>query len=172
MPKMKARLSSHNKGVLQKAGLGGDAKQDIKPCNCQKSRICPLDGACQTPSVVYQAKVEAPNKPIKIYVGMTERPFKTRLYEHTTTFNKKPKDGTALSKYIWELKDQNIAPQVTWEILKKAHPYKCGSGRCDLCTSEKLQILLSDPVKGLNVKSELVAKCRHRAKYKLNSVTR
>ena len=172
MPNMKAKLSSHNKAVLQEAGHRVDTKPEAKPCNCQKSRICPVNGECQTPSIVYEATVEAPDKPTKTYVGMSERPFKTRLYEHTTTFNRKPKDGTALSKYIWELKDQGLEPTVKWKILRKPQPYRCGTGVCDLCTSEKLQILRSDPVKALNVRTELVAKCRHRAKYKLKSVTR
>ena len=137
MPNMKAKLSSHNKAVLQEAGHRVDTKPEAKPCNCQKSRICPVNGECQTPSIVYEATVEAPDKPTKTYVGMSERPFKTRLYEHTTTFNRKPKDGTALSKYIWELKDQGLEPTVKWKILRKPQPYRCGTGVCDLCTSEK-----------------------------------
>ena len=40
--------------------------------------------------------------------------------------------------------------------------------QCHLCLSEKLAILLAKPDTLLNKRSELVAKCRHRNKFKLN----
>ena len=38
---------------------------------------------------------------------------------------------------------------------------------CQLCLAEKLAILWADPDTTLNKRSELVAKCRHRNKFKL-----
>ena len=39
---------------------------------------------------------------------------------------------------------------ITWQILKKASPYQCGSKRCDLCLLEKVSIICADPDTLLN----------------------
>ena len=48
-----------------------------------------------------------------------------------------------------------------------AVPHSSDTMHCQLCLAEKLAILWADPDTTLNKRSELVAKCRHRNKYKL-----
>ena len=70
--------------------------------------------------------------------------------------NTEKRDATALSQHIWALKDANKTFEITWEVLKQAKPYKCGTRSCDLCTEEKLHILQADPTTRLNNRSEIV----------------
>ena len=53
------------------------------------------------------------------------------------------------------------------EIIEKAPTYKPGSKICNLCVAEKHHILKEDDGTSLNVRSELLSKCRHMAKWKL-----
>ena len=125
-----------------------------------------------TPAVVYRATVEAAGQSTRTYVGLTEPPFKTRFSQHKHSFRHTAKRSeTTLSQHVWALKDTGATPVVTWDVVKKSRPYKCGSRACGLCDEEKLQILLSDPVSSLNKRSEIVSKCRHMRKFKLCSVT-
>ena len=39
------------------------------------------------------------------------------------------------------MKDKKENVKIEWEILKKCNKYKSGSKRCDVCLSEKLEIL-------------------------------
>ena len=55
-------------------------------------------------------------------------------------------------------------------IAARALPYKCGTRHCDLCLSEKTIIARLRPNGMVNKRSEIVSKCRHRSKFKLNSV--
>ena len=173
MPNFKSKISSHNKKTLTSIRSDGTTPAEVKQCNCKRKGECPLDGNCVISSVVYQATVRAPDKPDMKYVGLTERSFKTRLYEHNHSIKHRAKpggnDGTTLSKYVWDCKDNGVTPAISWKVLRRASPYQCGTRSCDLCTSEKLQILMQ---KGpsLNARTELVAKCRHQAKYKLCAV--
>ena len=45
-------------------------------CNCRDKPECPLDGACLTKSIVYQAEVKTGDGQTKQYIGMTERHLK------------------------------------------------------------------------------------------------
>ena len=68
-----------------------------------------------------------------------------------------------LSKYIWDLNDNDTTYDIKWRIIKKANAYKGNSSRCNLCLSKKLCILTArDTI--LNKRSELLAKCRHENK--------
>ena len=49
----------------------------------------------------------------------------------------------------------------------KAHPYICGTRKCDLCLCEKLLIARANSVSLLNKRDELVSKCCHRNKFTL-----
>ena len=117
--------------------------------------------------IVYKATISAPNRPTRVYHGLTEGPFKTRYNNHNKSFRlEKYSKETELSKYIWELRDLGLEGEVEWEIAKRAAPYKCGSRRCDLCITEKMVIATADPTTTLNKRSELVSTCRHRAKFR------
>ena len=55
--------------------------------------------------------------------GTCEKDFEERYNNHTASFRNKNKEkSTELSKYIWELKDNNIQHNLKWRIASKAHP--------------------------------------------------
>ena len=131
---------------------------------------CPLKGKCTTTSVIYKAKVTAQNEPVKHYIGLTERSFKERFSGHKSSFTHRAKSNASeLSKHMWKLKDAGKNGQVEWEILQKAFPYQCGSRKCDVCISEKLQIITAEQSTLLNKRSELISTCRHQSKYRFSS---
>ena len=104
----------------------------------------------------------------KHYYGTCEKNFKERYNNHTAYFRNKNKEkSTELSKNIWELKDSNIEHNLKWRIASKAHPYVCGSRKCDLFLTEKLTIIKADPETLFNKRDELVSKCRHMNKFTL-----
>ena len=108
------------------------------------------------------------------YIGSTEPPFKQRYGRHTYTFRHAEigKKETALSKYIWRLRDEGIEGEISWKIIQKAIPYKCGTRRCDVCLSEKYQIakaMRENRSNILNKKHEMVSKCLHQRKFRLGT---
>ena len=76
---------------------------------------------------------------------------------------------TALSKYVWELKDEGRPYEIKWNIARKAAPYKCGMRQCDVCLTEKMLIATADPETMLNNRAEIVSTCHHRAKFRLEN---
>ena len=62
------------------------------------------------------------------------------------------KNDTELSKYIWNLKDQNKDFDIKWFILKKSSGYSNVLKSCNLCLLEKLVIL--------NKRLDLFSNCR------------
>ena len=118
---------------------------------------------CLSEYLVYNALLgRLDTNKTKHYYGTCEKNFKERCNNHTASFRKKNKEkSTELSKYIWELKDNNIQHNLKWRITSKAHPYACGSRKCDLCLTEKLTIIKADPETLLNTRDELVSKCMH-----------
>ena len=118
---------------------------------------------CLSGYLVYNVLVDRldTNK-TKHYYGTCEKNFKERYNNHTASFRNKNKEkSTELSKYIWELKDNNMEHNLKWCIASKAHPYICGSRKYDLCSTEKLTIIKADPETLLNTYDELVSKSRH-----------
>ena len=84
-----------------------------------------------------------------------------------TIQTKQTMNETELSKHMWNLKDHGLDNNLSWEIHKKASPYQCGSNGCDLCLSEKVFIICSDPDALLSKKTELISKFCHRNKFLL-----
>ena len=120
---------------------------------------------------MYKATVTAPRKPERHYFGLSEPPFKQRYNRHMYDLrHEEHRQSTALSKYVWDLKDEKVDFDVKWSVHAKAAPYKCGSRRCDLCLTEKVAIATGDPTKMLNSRSELVSTCRHAAKFRYASM--
>jgi hypothetical protein len=80
---------------------------------------------CLVESIVYQATVSTnDNSPPQTYVGPTENSFKTRYYNHKTSFTLYEKrNSTELSKYVWQLKRRGIEFHIKWQTLKRAKPY-------------------------------------------------
>ena len=104
-----------------------------------------------------------------MYIGLTSETFKSRYNGHTETFRNKEGKSTALSSHIWNLEESYKYYEIKWSIKKKAKTYMPGSSFCDLCNSEKLAILLADPEKALNKRSEILEMCRHRFPFKLKN---
>ena len=103
---------------------------------------CPLDKKCLSECLVHNASVDRlDTNETKHYYGTSENNFKQCYNNHTVSFTNKIKEKkTELSKYIWELEDNNIQHNSKWCIASKARPYVCGSGNCDSCLNEKLTI--------------------------------
>ena len=78
--------------------------------------------------------------------------------------------ATKLSGYVWNLKDQEINHNIRWKIKKKAKPYNPITKMCNLCLTEKVMIMEADRNIYLNDRTEILAKCRHANKYKLESL--
>ena len=79
-------------------------KKEEKPCNCRGGPTnCPLGGKCLSEkSIVYSCKVtRLDDFTFETYTGLTEGPFKQRLYGHNSNFKKKKqRNRTMLSKCI------------------------------------------------------------------------
>ena len=141
MPNMHNVISAHNKAVLSKQSQLNDTNNSkSKECNCRQKDSCSLSGKCLTDSVVYQATVTRDDTTEeKTYVGHTEREFKTRYNHHTNSFrNAKHKHATALSKYVWHLKESNVNYSIKWKTIKKCKNYSNKTKRCNLCLHEKI----------------------------------
>lgn len=150
--------------------LSKPQKQPMPECNCRKKDECPLSGECKKSSVVYKCDVSAPNQPNKVYIGLTEKEFKTRWNSHKLSFNNvKYRHSTALSTYVWELKEKfNTVPSLKWSIIKSVKSYSANARSCALCLQEKFEILnYPDKEDLLNKRSELISKCRHTNKFLL-----
>ena len=117
MPNMSQNLAKHNAKVCK------NQEQDPLPaCNCRGGpTVCPLGGACQTRSVVYQATVlrEEDNSTSETYTGLTSRRFKDRYYEHRQDMASRNRKGTSLSNYVWKLKTTPTPFTISWKILSK-----------------------------------------------------
>ena len=161
-------ISSHNRSILAKE----DQDVEDRSCNCRKSDPCPLDGKCLTKEIVYEATVEASNGDVNLYIGATETPFKTRLYNHNKSFNhEKYKNETTLSSHIWELKRKGLTYNIKWKLIKKSKSYSPSIESCRLCIDEKVEIWKNyNNPSYVNKRTELFCKCIHRRKHLLAAV--
>ena len=107
-------------------------------------------------------------KHTKKYVGLTASEFKTRHASHKTSMrHERYANSTELSKYIWQLSNQQTEHSLSWTILERACPYSNAGKRCNLCIAEAYHILHADKDMALNKRSELVSTCRHQKKFTL-----
>ena len=152
------------------AKISSQPKDTTSTCNCRRKNDCPLNGECQTSSVIYKCIVTAPDVPTKAYIGLTEKEFKTRWNNHKQSINnKKYKNSTSLSSHVWNIKEKHgVTPTLEWSIIKHAKSYTPNSRNCSLCLQEKFEILFY-PLKNelLNKRNELITKCRHMNKFML-----
>ena len=73
-------ISLHNRNILS-------PKQQSFGCNCRVRNKCPLNGECQTPSVIYRANVvNDSNDEEKFYFGLADTTFKERYNNHNRDF--------------------------------------------------------------------------------------
>ena len=170
MSNMKSWINSHNYRILRQTTNNTPEENN---CNCRKKDECPMSGKCTNKNVIYQAEVTTSDNQIKRYVGMTSNAFKDRFRNHQKSFReKKHKNETELSKYIWELKKNRKDFQINRSILKRAASYRNGARRCNLCLEEKLQIMKADKRTLLNKKRELFSKCRHQISWSIGNLNR
>ena len=164
LPNMDSILTSHNAKILNPSNLS------TASCNCKGgAESCPVEGQCLQSDVVYSAEVKT-EQDSKVYIGSTQD-FKARFTTHlSNTRLPAYENATSLSTYIWSLKKNNTAYSIKWKILAKARSYCPESGRCGLCSAEKARILFYPGTNLINKRSEIMAKCRHRAKHKLDSM--
>ena len=139
----------------------------IAKCNCRDKVRCPLEGRCKQECVMYKVEVysDLNNKRNKnIYFGSTQGDFKTRYYNHKTSFShEKYRHSTTLSSYVWELKDnKGIYPIMKWEVIKKCRKYRAGDKSCLLRMEEKLAKASCKSWDMLNLRSEVLNSCRHK----------
>ena len=83
-------------------------------CSCREKNRCPLEGNCFIKNIVYMVTVETETN-TSSYVGITGNSFKTRYYNHIESLkNKRYKNETELSKYIWKHKERQVEHTITW----------------------------------------------------------
>ena len=167
-PNMGTIISGHNKKIQSNSNK--TASNDTPTCNCQRPAECPLDGKCLQEAVVYKATVTT-STTTKTYIGSTEQTFKQRWYGHKSDLtHAENKNKTTLAAYVWKCKEKGETPSIKWSIIKKCRKYRCGTRVCDICLSEKLYILTAkQPL--INKRSELMGRCPHRRKWRLQQVS-
>ena len=159
-------IKGHNKKLTTT-----DTKVSLD-CNCRAKLNCQMNGNCRSTNVIYKCIASVPNKPDKVYIGLTEGEWKKRYSGHKTSFtNKKYSKSTALSIYVWEIKEkEKITPTLTWSILKSVPAYNNITKKCPLCLHEKFEIIsYKNTAELLNKKTELISKCRHENKFLLEN---
>ena len=119
MPNVKQIISNHNKTILTKESSTEDTTNN---CNCRVKEKCPVDNKCQTSSLIYQATVTRhDNNKDETCIGLTDNTFKTRYNGHINSFrHENYRNSTALSNYIWMLKDKKISYSLNI-VIKNQH---------------------------------------------------
>ena len=183
MSNMKAVINQQNKKLLsinsspirnstssQPKSLTRNNNPAEKSCNCRQKETCPLNGKCLQKRVVYQATVRT-NLLSKSFIGSCETTFKTRYNNHKQSFkNVTHRHVTALSQFIWKLKESNTDFNITWKIVASVSENFCKGRTCSLCLTEKAVIIKEDPTNILNARGEILNKRRHRNKFKLRRI--
>jgi hypothetical protein len=163
---IKQVISRHNSKLMKEQN---PQQRPVKKCNCRGDKTCPLDGSCLSAGIIYKATVVRPDKTdTESYIGLTDDPFKTRYANHTASFKHTSKrSSTALSNYIWQLKDKNIQHNITWKIITKSKSFSPSTNTCQLCLKEKFYIIFKPEMATLNTRNELASSCRHKKKFLL-----
>lgn len=158
MTNMKGIIQAHNRKVMQ-AQQASEKNKTL--CNCRSKTACPVKNQCLTKNVIYEAVVNS-KEGTKSYAGSTGRTFKERWSGHKSSFNNKERSNTALSDYIWELKEKNVAYKIDWKILRRVGGSRNRvGGVCMTCNLERWIIAMADRRKTLNKRSELTVQCPH-----------
>lgn len=161
-------INKHNKKITS-----NNTSTVSQTCNCRNKDKCPLGGInCRKSNVVYKGTLSTSINPNKIYIGITEGPWKARHAVHKTSFtNRNYPTRTSMTDYVWKMKDEiGEMPKITWTIEKTAQAYNNISKKCNLCLQEKIEIIeYPDQKNLLNKRSELINKCRHENKFLLKN---
>ena len=172
LPNMKSKINQHNKRILATSPIPIDEESD-RTCSCPRITDCPLENKCLDKEILYSAEVTSDIRGYekKTYKGICATTFKERLRNHTKAFNHdKYKTDSELSKEVWAIKEKGGTFKVTWKKEANHPAYRPEIGRCRLCEHEKLVIALHDEKNFLNKRNEIVSRCRHRWKFKLENL--
>ena len=75
------------------------------------------------------------------YVGMIGNSLKARYYNQLVSINnKRCKNETELSKYIWKLKKNEVEHTITWKKQCQSNTCQRRSGLCNLSLEENVHI--------------------------------
>ena len=134
---------------------------------------CPMNSDCIKGSLFYYAAISCNDKNYKpkLYKESCETSLKKRYCNHKKSFNVPFYEyNTKLSTEHWNIKMKQLNPNISWKIKGTYKSYNPTSKLCNLCITEKLEIL-DDPDKNLlNKRSEIISQCRHKNKYKLKTL--
>ena len=166
---MGAIISNHNSKVLKERREQKENNNSRKDCNCRAGE---LEGKCQVEAIVYKATITTDDGEIRTYTGSIDQTFKKRHYGHTSDLrNEKHRNNTSMAAHVWNKKDRGIEVTNTkWEVVKKCQKYGPGQKKCDVCISEKLAIMKDRDLNTLNRRTELMATCWHKTRFKLCNV--
>ena len=79
---------------------------------------------------------------------------------HIASFrHAKHKNSTELSKHIWALKNDNTDYFISWRVFSSSSPNSSSSKRCNLCLTEKFQIICLPDLSSLNKHNKLGSSC-------------
>ena len=76
--------------------------------------MCLLQIKCLTPNIVYQADItNNVDDERRVYLGLSETPFKDRFRNHVRDFNNEIHyNKTEFFKYVWDLKRNSKEPHI------------------------------------------------------------
>ena len=145
MPNMEAIISRHNKRLTNHNVT--EQQPTARTCFCRQKNDCPLNGRCLERSLAYSASVSCPGSNTMNYYGFCETDCKARYNNHSHTFRNEVKAcATELSKcIIWKCKRNNLDFTINWYIVARTESRRSGVRNCNVCMSEKLTIIQSDP---------------------------
>ena len=164
MPNMSTLIKAHNNSMRRNETYQQAENNKGSECNCRNNDNCPLDGKCQTRSIIYKATVVSGEEE-REYIGLAENAFKQRYANHMSTFRHEKNEK---SKHVWKLKRRNEQYQIKWTVFKRAPSYSNTTKHCCLCLTEKLSIMEANKETALSCRTELVSKCRHQNKFYLS----
>ena len=82
----------------------------------------------------------------------------------------KKRNATQIFKTFWNAKDSRLNPTIHWKIINHVTLYKPGQKCCNLCLTEKLEILLVNQSTTLNKQLKLTRKYRQKNQFELNKL--
>ena len=168
IPNIKTKIKAHNRVILRNT-----SSKNAKRCNYQQNENCPTNSDCLKESVAYYATISCSDKNYKpkLYKGCCETSFEKRYSNNKKSFNVPfYKRDTKLSIEYWNLKMKHLNPQISWKIKRIYKSYNPTSKCCDICLTEKLEILDHPEKNLLNKRSEIISQCRHKNNYRLKTL--
>ena len=164
---MKSIITGHNSKLTKPPT--NQYNNDNNLCNCVGFE-CPVNGECQKSELIYSCKVET-QAGSREYIGATKNTFKLRWNAHNSDARHiANRHNTTLANHIWNLKETNQVFTKEWKIELSAKSYCPELKYCNTCSTEKYWIMKHHKLRKLtNRRTEILCKCRHRAKFLLSA---